>query len=462
MNHAIGRWLKAGALMFVAVLVIAACEGPAGVAGATGGTGTAGTAGEPGGTGPAGPAGEPGGTGPAGPAGEPGGTGPAGPQGLPGGGEEYFAPYVTGIIPAQVFNNLVDGMADTEPKTVDLSMYIKGHDLTYALTPSSTMVTATVDAGMLSVSIDKTSTYTDYKVDIAATDSRGGTVTDDVVVRRNRKPVVGKKAVPDATPASFVWVRTAAGKNTADLSVTLGGQSCKDVAAGATGECDFGDDDKDSLTFEVASSNSRNVTGAHKSKSMVTITGLKSTYVSDGDDTNDIVADNFEEVEIAVRAKDSGELFSDYKENLFIVKVNAAPMAVENKFLSALALDYGATSGEILPYSEVGTYFSDPDGTIGTEADGFTGENDENAEYRIVWKSDDPRVAEVVASTADTPSAGAMSIMAVGPGTATITITLTEPTGGPPNETPADVNNNKHRGLGQKATQTFMVTVRDR
>jgi hypothetical protein len=46
MNYAIGRWLKAGALMFVAVLVIAACEGPAGVAGAMGDTGATGTTGE--------------------------------------------------------------------------------------------------------------------------------------------------------------------------------------------------------------------------------------------------------------------------------------------------------------------------------------------------------------------------------------------------------------------------------
>ena len=36
MNHTIGRWLKAGALMFVAVLVIAACEGPTGLTGKIG------------------------------------------------------------------------------------------------------------------------------------------------------------------------------------------------------------------------------------------------------------------------------------------------------------------------------------------------------------------------------------------------------------------------------------------
>ena len=45
MNYAIGRWLKAGALMFVAVLVIAACEGPAGIPGEPG---KAGQPGQPG------------------------------------------------------------------------------------------------------------------------------------------------------------------------------------------------------------------------------------------------------------------------------------------------------------------------------------------------------------------------------------------------------------------------------
>ena len=30
MNRTVGRWIKAGALIFIAALVVAACEGPAG------------------------------------------------------------------------------------------------------------------------------------------------------------------------------------------------------------------------------------------------------------------------------------------------------------------------------------------------------------------------------------------------------------------------------------------------
>ena len=75
MNHVIGRWLKAGALMSVAVLVIAGCEGAAGIAGPAGPSGEPGTAGT---AGPAGPSGEPGTVGPVGP---PGTAGPAGPPG---------------------------------------------------------------------------------------------------------------------------------------------------------------------------------------------------------------------------------------------------------------------------------------------------------------------------------------------------------------------------------------------
>ena len=48
MNHALGRWLKAGALIFVAVFVIAACEGAAGLPGAPGAPGKPGAPGAPG------------------------------------------------------------------------------------------------------------------------------------------------------------------------------------------------------------------------------------------------------------------------------------------------------------------------------------------------------------------------------------------------------------------------------
>ena len=70
MNQIVGRWIKAGALIFVTTLIIAACEGASGVTGPQGPTGVPGPQGPQGETGPMGPQGE---TGPMGPQGE---TGP--------------------------------------------------------------------------------------------------------------------------------------------------------------------------------------------------------------------------------------------------------------------------------------------------------------------------------------------------------------------------------------------------
>lgn len=54
MNRIMRRWVKAGALIFVATLVVAACEGPAGTAGTAGAPGTDGAPGTPGEPGPPG------------------------------------------------------------------------------------------------------------------------------------------------------------------------------------------------------------------------------------------------------------------------------------------------------------------------------------------------------------------------------------------------------------------------
>ena len=48
MNRTVGRWIKAGALIFIAALVVAACEGPAGPKGDTGEQGLKGDTGEQG------------------------------------------------------------------------------------------------------------------------------------------------------------------------------------------------------------------------------------------------------------------------------------------------------------------------------------------------------------------------------------------------------------------------------
>ena len=51
MNRTVGRWIQAGALIFVAMLVVAACEGPAGPGGAKGDTGAGGAKGDTGASG---------------------------------------------------------------------------------------------------------------------------------------------------------------------------------------------------------------------------------------------------------------------------------------------------------------------------------------------------------------------------------------------------------------------------
>ena len=138
MNSAVGRWFKAGALLFIAMLIVAGCEGPAGVAGAKGGTGAAGPAGEPGGPGPAG---EPGA---AGPAGEPGAAGPAGPSG-------GVPPVTVGTIGSQ---NIVLG---DEPIMMDVAMYFDDPDsdadgLTYmAESGDAKVATATTSGSTVTI-----------------------------------------------------------------------------------------------------------------------------------------------------------------------------------------------------------------------------------------------------------------------------------------------------------------------
>ena len=90
MNRIWGRWLKAGALLVVAAVLVVGCEGAAGIPGAVGPAGPQGEKGEPGepgATGPQGPQGEQGPQGQpgaAGPQGEPGATGPQGDPGVDG------------------------------------------------------------------------------------------------------------------------------------------------------------------------------------------------------------------------------------------------------------------------------------------------------------------------------------------------------------------------------------------
>ena len=83
MNRIMRRWVKAGALIFVATLVVAACEGPAGPTGAAGADGADGGDGARGPAGDTGLAGQPGTPGEQGPPGQDGATGPPGRDGVP-------------------------------------------------------------------------------------------------------------------------------------------------------------------------------------------------------------------------------------------------------------------------------------------------------------------------------------------------------------------------------------------
>jgi hypothetical protein len=450
MNNAIGRWFKAGALLFIATLIVAGCEGATGIKGEPGEkgdlgeTGAAGPKGDPGETGPAGSPGE---TGPVGDPGPAGSAGPVGPQGPAGGGEEYFAPFLVmgmGGIEALVFNNM-DGMASTKTLTRDLPMYIKGHGLSYAAPKSnSTNIMASIDdAGMLSVSIDKMIDYTDYEVGITATDSRGSTITDKVVVRRNRAPVAGMKGPTGRTvtdgevvggttgnETAPIWVGTQSGKNTVDVDFVIGDYACGAVEADGD-DCHFGDDDASHMTFDlgISGNESTYVSGMSKDKDTVTIMGLKSTHDGDG-----AAATNFTVIALDVRAKDSGGEFSPYMEELINVRVNEGPMAKKDVYLPALALALNADDHPISAVIVRGA-FTDPDGP----------ETLDNT-YPVKVESSD----KTVATATFTESAG-ITITAVSTGGADITVTITEP---------SDITT-PETGLGQTAKQTFKVIVRD-
>ena len=199
MNRAIGRWLKAGALMFVAVLVIAACEGPAGPIGKAGTAGNPGAAGPAGDPGAAGPAGDPGA---AGPAGDPGAAGPPGPPGL---GPDDPLSY----IPVTVLDDTIDpviisdmaGKMDTAEESVDLTKHFHSNGvLTYMVTPEThTEVTISLAESMLMVSLKEGAAYANHQFMVKATDEKDVSRTLTFNVRRNRTPMKGTAAAVSVT-----------------------------------------------------------------------------------------------------------------------------------------------------------------------------------------------------------------------------------------------------------------------
>ena len=252
MNYAIGRWLKAGALMFIAMLIVAGCEGPAGVAGAKG------VQGDPGEQGPKGDSGlgvvsivpvtEDGTitltitltsgdpvvlTIPSGTDGTAGTAGrgiesvtSSGPDEngvltititydddsdptrltvtIPRGQTADLPPAPKGAIDAVVINDTAmvkPGMA----KTVDATMYFSGSGLSYSYeiikrSAIKTIMQKPEGSGMFEISIMDVmgaEMYADGEVKITATNEAGLSASQLFKVRRNQKPRTGGGALID-------------------------------------------------------------------------------------------------------------------------------------------------------------------------------------------------------------------------------------------------------------------------
>ena len=217
MNRAIGRWIKASALLFITVLVVAACEGAAGIKGEAGPQGAPGPKGDPGSQGPPGMPGTPGPEGPAGPPGQTGPTGPPGEPGPPGPGADA-GPTVTMWIGTKSSNEKSATEAGPDI-TFNANDYFSGAGLSFEILSVShpyyadgdnttegnqwvpragpcdgcemvpTVKSISVaDDGMVTVGIESTAQYAPSAVVLEATDTNGASVQQTFHVRRNKKP----------------------------------------------------------------------------------------------------------------------------------------------------------------------------------------------------------------------------------------------------------------------------------
>ena len=447
MNSAVGRWFKAGALLFIAMLIVAGCEGPAGVAGAKGdtgakgGTGDAGPTGEPG---AAGPTGEPGGPGPAGPVGEPGGPGPAGPAG-PGG----ISPLAVKAVPPAtfIFNDLAGKVLNTVAKTFDLSTLVSGGrgDLEYsASTTSSTMLSVMVDGSMLSVSLvpNVNFPYSDHTVKVSVTDGVD-TMSKDAMVRRNKKPTK-----TDIAEAAMITVGTQHPHDSGMMPANV--------------HMAFMDDDAltyDGVAHVVSSGAYLMIMPGDKGKFMVK--GIKSTKLdADGDDR---IA-----VDVDVTAMDTGGLKVTH-EMAFKVAVDQAPKLTASPTLRDVAIRLSEIASSPIRKAMVHGHFEDVD-SISEDLD---------AEDALVYSvaSSSPKIATVrlvcasvmqdggittatdavysmtAGCNASATNEAALEINPLRAGTVSITVTATE----------ADVDDtdtaNVVEGFQQSVSDTFTVTV---
>ena len=250
MNSAVGRWFKAGALLFIAMLIVAGCEGPAGVAGAKG------VQGDPGEQGPKGDSGlgvvsivpvtEDGTitltitltsgdpvvlTIPSGTDGTAGTAGrgiesvtSSGPDEngvltitityddgsdptvltvtLPGQGAPDYTPLT--VLDETIDPVIISDMAgemDTSEESIDLAKHFHSSGmLMYAVMPATHKeVMISVADSMLTVSLKEGAAYANHTFMVKATDERDVSRTLDFSVRRNRMPMKGTAPAVEVT-----------------------------------------------------------------------------------------------------------------------------------------------------------------------------------------------------------------------------------------------------------------------
>ena len=296
MNRAIGRWLKAGALMFIAVLVMAACEGPAGVAGAKGDAGVSGQ------DGAAGPSGQDGAAGPQGLAGQDGAAGPQGPAGQDGAtaGGPLREIQTTSMQPLtlKVAN-------EGQPTTYTWDMkdyYVGGSNVQYEVhiptgkTRAEVVkgLTVELNGSMVTLTLDPVATakYGTKSVTIKVSDSTDAYVKD-LMMRHNRAPLSGGAASPVVVPLGTQGTTSA----TKTATIKKGAHT-----VGETIDPNVHFVDDDTLTYDAVPAE---VADRYKLLLAPVATGVKITGVQS---TWDSVNQVHVPVDVSIGATDSGKL----------------------------------------------------------------------------------------------------------------------------------------------------------
>ena len=458
MNQIVGRWIKAGALIFITTLIIAACEGPGGVTGPQGEPGPQGERGPQGEVGPMGPQGEqgpPGADGEQGPQGEQGpagadgadgadgAQGPQGEQGPQGdqgveGPVENLAPAPKGFIPAIVINDGGSPMwaygSDTTAAVGDVTGFF--HDdmpemLSYSARVTAhaggaldTMVSvvesddtaglfiATVTAGALpdpAYTAAVQESYGNSTVEVMATDQDDLWTSQTFYVRANRAPSIrvagdGKTNLNEGLYETDVVVGTAGDDKTLEID---------------TGEAFFYDDDELTVTAEVDDPTYASV---EVSGDTITVTGLKGT-------------EGAISTSILLRATDTGGLST--KQHVVTLEVDTGPTIKAQP--EDLTYTLEATSATVTVV-DVARFFTQPPAT--GSSDGA---------YVYTAASSNVSVATVqAAAVTDNLAIEVRSL-----GTTEITLTATEPDAG----ANARSDTVKYGDPKQAVSVKFMVTV---